>query len=200
MSGCSSTPSTATLSPCTTLNTPSGSPASLSSSAVQIDADVLLRGLEHEGVPAGDRRRPHPHRHHRREVERRDARDDAERLADRVDVDGGRRLLREVALEQRREARRANSTTSESWVTSPSASESTLPCSEVRIRATSSRRSHCFADVEHQLGALRERDRAPGRVGLLSRLRLSCRSLRSMRSRLAGLLAGGRVEHGAAAP
>ena len=39
MSGCSSTPSTATLSPCTTLKTPSGRPASFSSSAVQIDAD-----------------------------------------------------------------------------------------------------------------------------------------------------------------
>src|SRR3954468_4252338 len=39
MSGCSSTASTATLSPCTTLNTPSGSPASFNSFAVQIDVD-----------------------------------------------------------------------------------------------------------------------------------------------------------------
>ena len=39
MSGCSSTASTATLSPCTTLKTPSGTPASLSSSAVHSDAD-----------------------------------------------------------------------------------------------------------------------------------------------------------------
>src|ERR687891_1016421 len=38
-SGCSSSASTATLSPCTTLKTPSGTPASLSSSAVQSDAD-----------------------------------------------------------------------------------------------------------------------------------------------------------------
>src|ERR671931_2903143 len=38
-SGCSSTASTATLSPCTTLKTPSGTPASFRSSAVQIDAD-----------------------------------------------------------------------------------------------------------------------------------------------------------------
>ena len=41
--------------------------------------------------------------HHRREVERRDAGDDAERLADRVDVDPGRGLLGEAALEQRRD-------------------------------------------------------------------------------------------------
>src|ERR671911_490198 len=38
-SGCSRIASTATLSPCTTLKTPSGTPASLSSSAAQIDAD-----------------------------------------------------------------------------------------------------------------------------------------------------------------
>src|SRR6187200_3322279 len=38
-SGCSRIASTATLSPCTTLKTPSGRPASLSSSAVQIDAE-----------------------------------------------------------------------------------------------------------------------------------------------------------------
>ena len=37
-SGCSSSASTAVLSPCTTLNTPSGSPASAHSSAISIDA------------------------------------------------------------------------------------------------------------------------------------------------------------------
>ena len=39
MSGCSRSRSTATLSPFTTLKTPSGTPASLRSSAVRIDAD-----------------------------------------------------------------------------------------------------------------------------------------------------------------
>ena len=58
---------------------------------------VLLGRLQDERVAAGDRRRPHPHGHHRREVERRDPRDDPERLADRVDVDAGRGLLGEVA-------------------------------------------------------------------------------------------------------
>src|SRR5919206_496001 len=38
-SGCSSSASTATLSPCTTLKTPSGTPASCSSSATRSDAD-----------------------------------------------------------------------------------------------------------------------------------------------------------------
>ena len=39
MSGWARIASTATLSPCTTLNTPSGRPASFSSSAVRSDAD-----------------------------------------------------------------------------------------------------------------------------------------------------------------
>jgi hypothetical protein len=41
----------------------------------------LLRRLEDEGIPERDGNREHPHRHHRREVERRDPGDDAERLA-----------------------------------------------------------------------------------------------------------------------
>src|SRR5205807_7062179 len=51
---------------------------------------------------ARDRRSPHPHGHHRREVERGDAADDAERLPYRIDVDPGRGLLAELALEQLR--------------------------------------------------------------------------------------------------
>ena len=66
---------------------------------------VLLAGLEHEGVAAGDRQREHPHRHHGREVERRDARDHAERLADRGDVDPGGNLSGQLALELRDPAR-----------------------------------------------------------------------------------------------
>ena len=48
----------------------------------------------------------HPHRHHHREVERRDAGDDAERLAHRPVVDPGRDLVGVVALEQLRDAAR----------------------------------------------------------------------------------------------
>src|ERR1700719_516054 len=51
-SGCSSTASTATLSPCTTLKTPSGRPASFRSSAVQTDADGSLSdGLKTNVLP-----------------------------------------------------------------------------------------------------------------------------------------------------
>jgi hypothetical protein len=67
---------------------------------------VLLARLEYERVAARDRGRAHPQRHHGREVERRDAGDHAERLADRVHVDAGRCLLRIPALEQVRDARR----------------------------------------------------------------------------------------------
>ena len=65
---------------------------------------ILLARLEHERVAAGQGVGEHPHRHHRREVERGDPGDDAERLADRVDVDARRRLLGVAALEQVRDA------------------------------------------------------------------------------------------------
>ena len=97
--------STASLSPLTTLNTPGGSPASSSSSAMRnAGRRVALRRLQHEGVAAGERHREHPHRHHRREVERRDAGADAERLAHRPAVDAAPDLLGELALQQMRDA------------------------------------------------------------------------------------------------
>ncbi len=60
---------------------------------------VLLGRLQHERVAARDGDGEHPHRHHRREVERRDARDDPERLADGRDVHAARHLRRQLALE-----------------------------------------------------------------------------------------------------
>ena len=95
------------LSPCTTLNTPSGRPASLSSSARRSEVvGIALGGLQHERVAAGERHREHPHRDHRREVERRDAGAHADRLADRVGVDPGADVLAVLALHQVRDARR----------------------------------------------------------------------------------------------
>ncbi len=61
---------------------------------------VLLAGLEHEGVAAGQGVGQHPQRDHGREVEGRDAGDHAERLAQRVDVDPRRRLVAEPALQE----------------------------------------------------------------------------------------------------
>ncbi len=60
---------------------------------------VLLARLEHEGVATGDGEGEHPQRHHRREVERRNARDDTERLPDRGHVDAGGDLRGQLALE-----------------------------------------------------------------------------------------------------
>ena len=65
---------------------------------------VLLARLDDDGVAGGDRDREEPHRHHRREVERRDDPDHPEGLADRVDVDLGRDALGEAALLQVRDA------------------------------------------------------------------------------------------------
>ena len=97
--------STASLSPLTTLRMPAGRPASIISSAsLQRHAGIALRRLQDEGVAAGDGRAELPHRDHRGEVERRDAGDDAERLAHRIDVDAGAGAVGELALEQMRDA------------------------------------------------------------------------------------------------
>src|SRR5215510_12859324 len=86
MSGLVRIASTASLSPCTTLSTPSGRPAFFSRPAMKLAA---LGDLEYEGVAAGERDREHPHRHHGGEVEGRNAGDDTERLADRIGIDVG---------------------------------------------------------------------------------------------------------------
>ena len=105
MSGCSSSRSTASLSPCTTFITPSGRPASFHSSAIAFAADgsfsdglitTLLPqataiGTNHIGTIAG-------------KLNGEITATDAERLADRVHVDLGRDVLAEAALEQVRDA------------------------------------------------------------------------------------------------
>ena len=105
MPGCAISASTASLSPLTTLKTPSGSPASFSRRASSMrHRRVLLARLQDEGVAARERDREHPQRHHRREVERRDAGHHAERLPHRVAVDAGADFFGELALEQLRNA------------------------------------------------------------------------------------------------
>jgi hypothetical protein len=64
---------------------------------------VALGRLQHECVAGRDRHRVHPHRNHRREVERGDPGAHAERLPERVGVDAIRDLLGELALQKLRE-------------------------------------------------------------------------------------------------
>ncbi len=67
---------------------------------------VTLRRLQDERVAARDGDGKHPHRNHRREIERRDARAYTDRLAQRVRVDVGADVLAVFALEQMRNAGR----------------------------------------------------------------------------------------------
>ena len=105
MSGWARMASTASLPPLTTLMTPSGTPASSHQLGQgQRAGRVLLRRLEDEGVAAGDGERRHPQRDHGREVEGRDAGADADRVADREQVDAAADLMAELALHQLRQA------------------------------------------------------------------------------------------------
>ncbi len=65
---------------------------------------VALRRLEDEGIAAGDRRGEFPHRDHGREVERRDAGDHAQGLAQRIEIDPGTGGGGVFALHQVRDA------------------------------------------------------------------------------------------------
>ena len=120
-------------------------------------------------LPVGDRGREHPHRDHRREVERRDPGDDAERLADLVDVDAGRDLLAEAALEEVRDAAR------ELEVLDPAGDLAEGVRRDLAVLGGQVRRELLAArldevpDLEQDVGPLRERRRAPGREGRLRR-------------------------------
>jgi hypothetical protein len=65
---------------------------------------VALRRLQNKGVAASQCHREHPHRHHRREVERRDPGAYPQRLAHRPAVDAAPDLLGEFPLQQMRDA------------------------------------------------------------------------------------------------
>ena len=64
----------------------------------------LFARLQDEAIAAGDRDAEHPHRDHRGKIERRDAGDHAQRLAQRIDVDARPRTVRVLALHQMRDA------------------------------------------------------------------------------------------------
>ena len=104
----------------------------------------------------------HPHRDHCREVERRDARDDTERLADLEDVHAGRRLLGETALEQVRDAG------GELEVLEPAGDLTQRVRGDLAVLGGQQRRDLLAVlldqvpDAEHDLGPPRERRRAPG--------------------------------------
>ena len=63
-------------------------------------ARIALARLQHERVAARDRERKHPHRHHGREVERRDADAHADGLAQRPVVDVAADVVAVLALQQ----------------------------------------------------------------------------------------------------
>jgi len=65
---------------------------------------IALRRLENESIAAGDSRGTFPEWNHRRKIERRDAGDHAERLADGIKIDAGAGAFGVFALQQVRNA------------------------------------------------------------------------------------------------
>jgi hypothetical protein len=159
---------------------------------------VLLGGLEDEGVAARHRVRAHPDRHHRGEVERRDAGHHAQRLTDLEHVDPGGHLLGEAALQQVRDGRRVLHVL-----------EAALHLAHrVRDDLAVLRREdrgdvdladlEQLADPEHDLRALGQRRGAPAGERVLCGLDRPIHLGPVGEVDLVRLLAGGRVEHRAA--
>ena len=194
MSGCSRSASTATLSPWIDVED-AVRDARLLQQLGREDRRrrVLLRRLEHEGVAARERGRPHPHGHHRREVERRDPGDDAERLADRVDVDPGRGLLRVVALEQRRDPADVLDHLDPALHLAQRVGEHLAVLGREQAREVLAVLVEELVDAEHQVGALRERPLPPGGERRLRRGDRAVDLLDAREGDLARLLAGRRV-------
>src|SRR5579864_5707415 len=131
MSGCARMASTATLSPCTTLNTPSGNPASAHSEASSTDADgsfsdglstnvlpqAMASGNIHIGTMAGKLNGVMPATTPTGCL--------IEYESTPVETFSENPPLSRCGMPQ------ANSTTSRPRATSPAASEATLPCSAV---------------------------------------------------------------------
>ena len=156
---------------------------------------ILLGGLEHERVPAGERRRPHPHRDHRGEVEGRDPGDDAERLPDRVDVDPGRGLLGHAALEQVRDPAGELDHLEPARDLAHRVGEHLAVLGGEDPRGLLAALVHELADPEEQLRALRERRGAPGRERRLRGRDRGADLLGRREIDLARLLPERRVEH-----
>ena len=131
---------------------------------------ILLRRLQHERVPTRKRRRPHPHRHHRREIERRDPRHHTNRLPDRVHIDPGRGLLRELPLQQGGDPAGELDHLEAARHLAHRVRQHLAVLGHQELRDLLLARMHQLADVEHQLRAFRQRNRAPRREGSLRSL------------------------------
>ena len=156
---------------------------------------VFLRWLQDEGVTAGDGDGVHPHRDHRREVERRDSGNNPQRLPDGVRVDSGRHLLGEIALEQMGDvASELDDLDASLDFTQRIVNRlPVLGCQCLSHLLAASR--HDLAECEHDVLTLGQGRVPPGFERLLCRPDGRVDVVTIGESDLTGLLPGGRVEH-----
>ena len=131
-----------------------------------------LGGFQDEAVSGRHRVGQKPERDHAREVERRDGRHHAQRLADHVLVDAGGDVLVVAALHQHRDAARRLHVLDGAAHLADALARSVLPHSLVMVRARSSRFSSSRAlQLEQRLDALSRGSAPPAGEGARRGLR-----------------------------
>ncbi len=162
---------------------------------------IALRRLQDEGVAAGDGDRIHPHRHHGREVERRDAGDDAERLAVGPAVDLGADIAAVLALQEMRDAAGEIDDVDAARRARPARRRASCRARREIVRAISSAfRSSSSLKRNIVLDALERRRRAPAGGRLLGGGDGGIHLRRGRERQLGRLLAGRGIEDGRQAP
>ena len=161
---------------------------------------ILLGRLQDERVPARDGVGEHPHGHHGREVERRDARHHPKRLTDREDVHAGGRLLRESTLQQVRDAGRELDVLQAARHLAHGVGEHLAVLLGDEPRDVLAMLMQRLADPEQDVGPFRQRRPAPAGERLLRGRDGGVHLAGAREVDLVRLPARGRVEHGAGAP
>jgi hypothetical protein len=129
------------------------------------NARVALGRLQDEGVAAGDRHSEHPHRDHRRKVERRYAGADAERLAHRIDVDAGAGADGVLALQRLRDSAAKFDDLEPSLNVALGVGNDLAMLGAERVRQLVHVRFDQFLELEHDAGAALRVGRGPGGLG-----------------------------------
>ncbi len=142
---------------------PASPPRSSARRGASARRDPALDGLRMKALPQAMAGASFPHRDHGREVEGRDARHHAERLAHRIDVDAGPAPSVNSPLSMCGAPSATSTTSTPRWI-SPLASGIVLPCSRAGVGELVVMHRHELQELHQHTHAPLRIDRGPGRL------------------------------------